>query len=149
WDSPEDMFACYFAVSVVTPGLLWCGGELMSAIFGFSARWPLGLFMIAALVGTAGFMTIVGRERTNLSVDVLAIGAWLLLGLVVAPVLGLDLSAVAAVICFAVLLLGILVYVLGFGRWKTAFVRTLSWPVIWSLLALFFAFSAHRLVLFQ
>jgi hypothetical protein len=46
------------------------------------------------------------------------------------------------------LLLAVLVYVLRFGRWETAFVRTLSWPVTWSLLALFFAFSADRLLLY-
>ena len=89
WDSEVDMFACYLAVSVIDPLLLWCGGKLMGAIFGFGSHWPVGLFMVAALVGAAGFMTIVGRERTRLSVDVLAIAAWVVLGLVVAPVLGL------------------------------------------------------------
>jgi hypothetical protein len=47
-----------------------------------------------------------------------------------------------------VLLVGILAYVLRFGRWQTAFLRTVSWPVTWSLLALLFAYSAHRLILF-
>src|SRR5438105_3941419 len=75
WDSTEDIFACYVAVSFVEPLLLWCGGELMSSIFGFGSRWALGVFIAAALVGAAGFMTIVGRERTSLAVDVLAIGA--------------------------------------------------------------------------
>lgn len=143
------MFACCVAVSFIDPLLLWCGGELTSAIFGFSSRWPLGIFMAAALVGAAGFITIVGRERTSLSVDALAIAAWVLLGLVVAPVLGLALPTGAAIGSYAVLLLAILVYVLRFGRWQTAFLRTLSWPVTWSLLALFFAFSAHRLILYQ
>jgi hypothetical protein len=46
------------------------------------------------------------------------------------------------------LLVVILLYVLRFGRWETAFLRTVSWPMTWSLLALFFAFSAHRLVLY-
>jgi hypothetical protein len=145
WDSPLDMFACFVAVSIIDPFVLWCGGLLMSAIFGFSSHWKLGIFMAAALVGAAGFMTIVGRERTNLSVDFLAISAWLLLGLVVAPVLGLDLPVGAAIAAYAVLLVGTFVYVLGFGRWKTAFVRTLSWPIVWSLLALFFAFSAYHM----
>jgi predicted neutral ceramidase superfamily lipid hydrolase len=149
WDSEADMFACCVAVSFIDPLLLWCGGELTSAIFGFSSRWPLGIFMAAALVGAAGFITIVGRERTSLSVDALAIAAWVLLGLVVAPVLGLALPTGAAIGSYAVLLLAILVYVLRFGRWQTAFLRTLSWPVTWSLLALFFAFSAHRLILYQ
>ena len=89
WDSEVDIFACYFAVSFLDPLLLFCGGKLTSSIFGFGSRWPLGLFMAAALVGAAGFMTIVGRERTSLAVDVLAITAWSLLGLVVVPVLGL------------------------------------------------------------
>lgn len=142
------MFACYVAVSFIDPLLLWCGGELMSSIFGFGSRWPLGLFMAAALVGAAGFMTIVGRERTSLSVDVLAITGWLLLGLVLAPILGLALPAAAAIASYAVLLLFILVYVLRFGSWETAFLHTVSWPVTWSLLALFFAYSAHRLILF-
>jgi hypothetical protein len=149
WDSAGDMFLCYFAVSVLDPLLLWCGGELMSAIFGFGSRWSLGVFMAAALVGAAGFITIVGRERTSLSVDVLAIGAWLLLGLVVAPILGLAPPTAAAVACYAVLLLAIRIYVLRFGRWQTPFLHTLSWPVTWSLLALFFAFSAYRLILFH
>jgi hypothetical protein len=104
--------------------------------------------MAAALVGAAGFMTIVGRERTSLSVDFLAITAWVLLGLVVAPILGLGLPVGAAIACYAVLLLAIFVYVIRFGRWETAFLRTVSWPVTWSLLAVFFAFSAHRLILF-
>jgi len=149
WDSTVDMFACYVAVSFIDPLLLWCGGELMSSIFGFGSRWPLGLFLAAALVGAAGFMTIVGRERTSLSVDVLAISTWLLLGLVVAPVFGLALPTGAAIASYGILLLAILLYVLRFGRWETTFLRTVSWPVTWSLLALLFAFSAYRLILFS
>jgi hypothetical protein len=142
------MFACFVAVSFIDPLLLWCGGKLMGSIFGFGSRWPLGVFIAAALVGAAGFMTIVGRERTSLSVDVLAIAAWLLLGLVVAPILGLAPPTGAAIASYGVLLLVILLYVLCVGRWEAAFLRTLSWPVTWSLLAAFFAFSAHRLILF-
>ena len=93
WDSEIDMFACYFAVSLIDPFLLWLGGKVMGAIFGFDSHWPLGLFMIAALVGAAGFMTVVGRRRSRLSVDVLAIAAWIVLGLIVAPVLGPELTA--------------------------------------------------------
>ncbi len=148
WDSEIDMFACYVAVSFIDPLLLWGGGALTSSIFGFGSRWSLGVYMAAALVGAAGFMTIVGRERTRLSVDVLAITAWLLLGLVVAPILGLALPVGAAIASYAVLLLVILVYVLRFGRWETAFLRPVTWPVTWSLLALFFAFSAYRLILY-
>jgi hypothetical protein len=142
------MFSAYLAVSFMIPLLLFLGGKLTGAIFGFSSRWPLGIFMAAALVGAAGFITIVGRERTRLSVDVLAITAWLLLGLVVAPVLGLVLSTGAAIACYAVLLVAILLFVLRFGRWETPFLRTLSWPMIWSLLALLFAYSAYELILF-
>ena len=142
------MFACVVAVSLVDPLLLWCGGKLMGAIFGFSSRWPLGLFMAAALVGAAGFMTIVGRERTSLAVDVLAISAWLLLGLVIAPILGLAFSTTAAVVLYAIVLVAIFVYVLRVGRWETAFLHTISWPVIWSLLALFYAFCAYKLILY-
>jgi hypothetical protein len=149
WDSSADMFACYVAVGVANPLLLYWGGELMSSIFGFGSRWHLGVFMAAALVGTAGFITIVGRERTRLSVDVLAIAAWVLLGLVVAPILGLGLSVVVAIVSYAVLLLGVFVYVLRFGRWQTAFLHTVSWPLTWSLLGLFFAFCAYRLLLYQ
>ena len=149
WDSAVDMFACCLAVSFIDPLLLWCGGKLMSAIFGFSSHWHRGVFMSAALVGAAGFITIVGRERTRLSVDVVAITGWLLLGLVVAPVLGLVLPIAAALVCYGVLLAGILVYVLRFGRWQTAFLRTVSWPITWSVLALFFAFSAYELILYQ
>jgi hypothetical protein len=148
WESEVEMFFCFLAVSVIDPLLLWCGGELMSSIFGFGSHWRLGVFMAAALVGAAGFITIEGRQRTNLSVDILAITAWLLLGLVIAPILGLALPTAAAIACYAVLLGVVLVYVLRFGRWRTPFVRTLSWPVTWSLLALFFAFSAHRLLLY-
>ena len=148
WDSETDMFACYVALSVIDPLLLWSGGELMSSIFGFGSRWPLGVFLAAALVGAAGFVTIAGRERTSLSVDVLAITAWLVLGVVVAPVLGLALPTGAAIASYGVLLLVILLYVLRFGRWETAFLRTVSWPVTWSLLALVFALSAHQLVFY-
>lgn len=149
WDSENDMFACYVAISVVDPLLLWAGGKLMGAIFGFDSHWPIGLFMIAALVGAAGFMTIVGRRRTSLSVDVLAIAAWVVLGLIVAPVIGLALPVGVAIACYAVLLVAILVYVLRFGQWETAFLRTVTWPITWSLLALFFAFAAYRLIFFQ
>ena len=148
WDSSVDMFACYVAVSFVDPFLLWGGGALMGSIFGFSSRWALGVYIAAALVGAAGFMTIVGRERTRLSVDILAIAAWLVLGLVIAPVLGLAPPTWVAIACYAVLLLAIFVYVMRFGRWETAFLRTVSWPVTWSVLAAFFAFCAYHLILY-
>ncbi|MBV9714543.1 MAG: hypothetical protein JOZ64_04125, partial [Solirubrobacterales bacterium] len=112
WDSTEDMFACLAAVSVFDPLLLWCGGELMGAIFGFSSHWPIGVFLVAAVVGAAGFITIVGRERTRLSVDVLAIAGWVVLGLVVAPVVGLAPPAGVAIAIYAVLLLAIFIFVL-------------------------------------
>lgn len=149
WDSTEDMFACYLAIGLIDPLLLWAGGKLMSAIFGFGPHWHLGVFMLAALVGAAGFMTIVGRERTRLAVDVLAIAAWVVLGLIVAPILGLGLSTVAAIICYAILLAITFGYVIRVGRWATAFIRTLTWPLTWSLVAIFFAFIAYRLILFQ
>jgi hypothetical protein len=149
WDSEIDMFACYVAVAFVDPLLLWCGGELMAAIFGFSSHWKLGVFMAAALVGAAGFMTIVGRQRTRLSVDVLAIGTWLLLGFVVAPIIGLAPPAGVALILYALLLLGIFGYVLFVGHFETAFFRTVSWPITWTLLALLFAYSAYTLLLYQ
>src|SRR5437588_11998621 len=149
WDSGADMFACCVAVAVMDPLLLFCGGKLMGAIFGFSSHWHLAVFMVAALVGAAGFMTIVGRERTSLSVDILAIAAWVVLGFVVAPILGLAPPIGVALACYGVLLLGILVYVLRFGRWQTAFLHTVSWPITWSALALFFAFCAYRLILYQ
>jgi hypothetical protein len=149
WDSTEDMFACYLAIGLIDPLLLWAGGKLMGAIFGFGTHWHLGVFMLAALVGGAGFMTIVGRERTRLAVDVLAIAAWVVLGLIVAPILGLGLSTVAAVICYAILLAVTFGYVIRVGRWETAFIRTLSWPFTWSLVAIFFAFITYRLLLFQ
>jgi hypothetical protein len=149
WDSTVDMFSCYVAVGFIDPLLLFCGGQVTSSVFGFNSRWPLGVFMTAALVGAAGFITIVGRERTSLSVDVVAITAWLLLGLVVAPILGLAISSAAALVSYAVLLVVILVFVRRFGQWETEFRHTLSWPVTWSLLALFFAYSAHQLVLYS
>lgn len=149
WDSEVDMFALVVAVSVVEPFLLWAGGKLMGTIFGFGSHWRLGLFMAAALVGAGGFMTIVGRERTSLSVDVLTITAWVLLGFVIAPIVGLAPPTGVAIALYAVLLAATFVYVLIFGRWKTPFLRTLSWPVVWSALAVFFAFAAYRLILFQ
>ncbi|MGH2871811.1 MAG: hypothetical protein ACRDL5_05050 [Solirubrobacteraceae bacterium] len=149
WDSPEDMFACIVAVSILNPLLLWGGGELMGAIFGFGSRWPVGVFMVAALVGAAGFITIVGRDRTSLAVDVLAIGAWIVLGLIIAPIVGLAPPVVVAIILYVILLAGVLGYVLFIGHFQVAFIRTMSWPLTWSLLAVFFAFSAHRLILFQ
>jgi hypothetical protein len=148
WDSVGDMFATYFAVSVIVPLTLFCGGKLMGLIFDFSSHWHRGIFMAAALVGTAGFITIVGRERTRLSVDVLAIAAWLVLGLVIAPILGLAPSTGVSIACYAVMLLGIFVYVLRFGQWETGFIRTLSWPVIWSALGVVLAYSAYRCIFF-
>lgn len=149
WDSTADMGACYLAIAVIDPFLLWVGGKLMGAIFGFSSRWPLGVFMVAALVGAAGFMTIVGRKRTNLTVDILTITAWVVLGLIVAPIIGLALSPLPAIIVYAVMLAGIFVYVLRFGQFDVSFLRTVSWPITWSLVALFFAFCCHQLVLYQ
>lgn len=149
WDSTIDMFACIVAMSIFDPLLLWGGGKLMGLIFGFDSRWPIGLFMVAAFVGAAGFITIVGRERTSLAVDVLAIGAWILLGLVVAPIVGLAPPTIVAIILYAVIVAGVFGYVLLAGRWETAFVRTVSWPLTWTVLAVFFAFSCHQLILFQ
>jgi hypothetical protein len=152
WDNTVDMFACYFAISVIGPILLWAGGHAMGSLFGFSSHWKLGLFIAAGLVGGAGFMTIVGRRRTRLAVDVLAITAWVLLGVVVAPIIGLDLSTAAALVCYAVLLLLTLGYVIAVGQFERGvrgFISTLSWPVTWSLLAVFFAFTAYRLLLFK
>jgi hypothetical protein len=148
WDSTPDMFACYAAVSFIDPLLLWAGAALMSSIFGFGSHWELGVYMAAALVGAAGFMTIVGRQRTSISVDVLAISAWLLLGLVVAPVVGLAPTSGVAIALYAVLLIGIFVYVLFVGRFATGFLRTLSWPVTWTLIALLFAWLAYELILY-
>ena len=142
------MFACVVAVSFLDPLLLWCGGELMSAIFGFSSHWPMGVFIVAALVGAAGFITIVGRERTRLSVDVLAIAAWLVLGFIVAPILGLAPAPAVAIVCYAVLLVLTFLYVIRFGHFRIAFLRTLSWPITWTMLALFFAYAAHQLILY-
>lgn len=143
------MAASLLAVSIMNPLLLFAGGKLMGTIFGFSSHWHLGVFMVAALVGAAGFITIVGRHRTSLSVDVLAIAAWVVLGLIVAPVIGLAPPIVVSLVLYGVLVLGIFVYVLRFGRWETAFLRTVSWPVTWTVLALFFAFCAYRLLIYQ
>jgi hypothetical protein len=148
WDSAADMFACYVAVSVVGPLLLWGGGALMGTIFGFGSHWRLGVFIAAALVGAAGFMTIVGRERAGLSVDILAVSAWLLLGFVVAPILGLAPGTATAIACYAVLLAAIFAYVIGVGRWRIAFLHSVSWPLTWSLIAVAFAFAAYELVLY-
>lgn len=149
WDSTEDMFACYLAVAVIDPLLLWAGGKLMGAIFGFSSHWNVWVFMLAALVGAAGFMTIVGRQRTRLSVDILAIAAWVALGLIVAPILGLALPKGVAIVCYVILLAITFGYVIRVGRWETAFIRTLSWPATWSLVAIFFGYVTYRLILFQ
>jgi hypothetical protein len=149
WDSTEGMFACFAAVSLFDPLLLWCGGKLMGAIFGFSSHWKLGVFMVASLVGAAGFITIVGRQRTRLSVDFLAISAWVVLGLIVAPIVGLAPSAIVAIILYAVVLVGIFGFVMLAGQHRRAFLFTVSWPVTWTLLALFFAWAAYKLILYQ
>lgn len=148
WDSTVDMFLCYLAVSVVGPWLLFCGAEAMGAVLGRDLRWPVDLFIAAGLVGAAGFMSIVGRERTDLSVDLVAIAAWLLLGLVAAPLVGLALPLGAALAGYGLLLLAILFVVRRFGRWETDFRRTLSWPITWSVLAVLFAYSWHQLVFY-
>ena len=148
WESTVDMFACCLAVAVFDPLLLWLGGKLMGAIFGFSSHWKVGIFMISGLVGAAGFITIVGRERTRLSVDVMAITAWVLLGLVIAPVIGLAPPTVVAIVLYAILLAAIFAYVLFVGRWQTTFLETVTWPLTWSLLALFFCWAAYELILY-
>ena len=149
WESGADAFLAYLAVSVLVPMLLFFGAEAMSLVFGLTPRWPLGLFMAAGLVGGAGFITIVGRERTNRSVDLLAIAAWLLLGLVVAPLLGLALPPEAALVAYGVLLLAILFVVRRFGTWHADFRHTLSWPVTWCLLAVFFAYCWYELAFYS
>jgi hypothetical protein len=40
------------------------------------------------------------------------------------------------------------VYMVGFGRWEKSFAHTLSWPVTWSLMALFFTYCAYKLILY-
>jgi hypothetical protein len=55
------------------------------------------------------------------------------LGLVVAPAVGLAPPAGVAIAIYAVMLSLIFVYVLLVGRWNRAFLRTVSWPVTWSL----------------
>lgn len=149
WDSTVGMFSCFFAVSVFDPLLLWCGGQLMGAIFGFSSHWKVGVFMVAALVGAAGFMTIVGRERTRITVDVLAIAAWIVLGFIVAPIIGLAPPVVVAIILYAVVLVATFAFVMLAGQHRRTFLWTISWPVTWSLLALFFAWAAYKLILYQ
>ena len=72
--------------------MLVMGSMIGSGIFIVSAEIAREVDSPALLIGAwvvAGFMTIVGRERTRLSVDVLAITAWILLGLVVARAAGL------------------------------------------------------------
>lgn len=81
--------------------MLWCGAQATSATFGFSSRWRLGVFIAAGLVGAAGFITIVTRQRETLTGDVAAITVWVLPGFVAAPILGLALSATVAVAIFA------------------------------------------------
>jgi hypothetical protein len=61
----------------------------------------------------------------------------------------LALSPAAAIVAYGILLLAVFGYVLRFGHWQTAFLRTVSWPTTWSVLAVFFAFCAYRLILYQ
>lgn len=149
WDSEVDILWAYLVVSVLDLLLLFAGGEFTGAVFGFDTHWSLGVFMAAALVGAAGFITIVGRERTSLSADLVAIAAWLVLGMLVAPILGLALPTGAALACYGVMLVMILAVVRGIGVWETAFIRSLSWPLTWSALALLFAFTAHDMVFYR
>ena len=48
----------------------------------------------------------------------------------------------------AVMIAVIFGFVLRVGRWQTEFVRTLSWPVTWSLVALFFAWTAYQTIIY-
>ena len=73
----------------------------------------------------------------------------IVLGLIVAPIVGLAPPTVVAVIIYAAMLAAIFGYVLLLGRWEKSFVRTLTWPITWSLLAVGFAFTAYHLILFQ
>jgi hypothetical protein len=47
------------------------------------------------------------------------------------------------------LLLVTFVYVLRFGQRQTTFLSTVSWPITWTLLAAFFAYSAYVLIFYQ
>jgi hypothetical protein len=71
-----------------------------------------------------------------------------LLGLVIAPIIGLAPPPWLAIVLYAILLAIIFVYVLFVGRWQSTFLATVSWPLTWSLLALFFAYAAYVLILF-
>ena len=53
-----------------------------------------------------------------------------------------------ALACYAVILAGVFGFVLRFGRFEVAFFQTLSWPITWSVLAAFFAYSAYHLILY-
>jgi hypothetical protein len=138
---------CYAAVTVIDLLLLWCGGKLLGAIFGVDSRWRLGLFMGAALL--EGGLVMFIRPRISLSGDILRFTVWLLLGLVAAPLVGLTLSPGAAGASYAALLLVSIALFLSFRLWQPGFVCRLSWLTAWTLLALFFSFSAYRLVLVQ
>ncbi len=61
----------------------------------------------------------------------------------------LALPPAAALVGYGVVLLAILLVVRRFGHWETDFRRSLSWPVTWSVLALFFAYSWHQLAFYQ
>ncbi len=65
------------------------------------------------------------------------------------PIVGLALSATVAIAIYSYSLVVALFVVICVGRWQTALFRTVSWPVMWSLLALFFAFAAYKLILYQ
>lgn len=147
WDSPGDMGFAYLIVSIVNPLLLYLGAQGLG-VAGLDSRWPLGVFMAAGLVGGVGLVTIVGRERSSLSVDVVAVAVWLFLGLVIAPLVGLALPAGVAVACYGAMLGAIFILVRFWGRFPAAFHRSLSWPTTWSLLALFFSYTWHELFLY-
>lgn len=146
--SAVNVIACYAAVTLVNPLLLWGGGALAGSLFGFSSHWRLGMFIAASVVLIAGLIAVEGRRATDLRSDLLASVAWLVLAFVAVPVLGLSIRPAAALASLAGLLFVFLLYVLLWAS-DAPTIALMSWLLIWTLLAGFFGFCAHRLVLFQ
>ena len=147
WDSGPELIACS-ALMGVLPFMLWSGGEVASGLFGFASRWRTVVFIAAAAVSLSGFAVLQDRPDDDLLPRAILLGAWLLLVFVIEPVLGLGLSAEAALKAYGIALLLILscFVVLAPG----SFLRyTPSWLLAWGGLCALFAYLAHRLVLYQ
>lgn len=148
WDSATAILSAYAAVSIYGPLLPVLGGKLTSLVFGFNPHWRLQPLIVSALVSVVMFSILTASDRGNLQIDRTLVVVWFVFSLIVGPMIGLGLRTSLAMDAYGVIALCLFLYVFSFSYFTASVVRTIGWLLIWSVLALFFTFSAYKLVLY-